>query len=229
MTNRPGLLSVALGLCGCLAFVASGTSIGLTAQAADKAKASTPHSKPKAAAGKSVAASTAQAKASKPAAAAYDGPPVLDPSRFFGAAQMGYASAKAAPEVISHLFCYCGCDATEGHHNLIDCYTGMHGTDCHICQEEAVEALKLSRDHKSIAEIQKQIDQDFSNQYPFTQPTANFKAYKASRLYTPAPDTNTQAAGPEPAPDDKAPKEATAPKVKPGFHVGACCSEGEKK
>jgi len=233
MTNRPGLLAFAVGLCGCLALVAGATNLGLTAQAADKAKATGSQSKAKTAPAKSVAASMTATKDAKSAAGAsstaYDGPPVLDPSRYFGGAQLGYASAKAAPEVMAHVFCYCGCDATEGHHHLIDCYTSNHGQDCHICQEEAVEALKLSRDHKSMAEIQKQIDDDHSHWYPFTKPTANYAAYKASRLYTPAPDANTQVAGPEPSAEDKDTKEAAAPKVKPGFSVGSCCKDGDKK
>src|SRR5437016_679078 len=95
---------------------------------------------------KSAAHSKAAAKVAKAASGpcpvnaankdGYSGPPVLEPGKFFGEAAMGYASAQAAPQVMSKLFCYCGCDTTDGHSALIDCYTSMHGQDCHICQEE---------------------------------------------------------------------------------------------
>lgn len=159
----------------------------------------------------------------------YDGKPVLNPSGYFGAAAMGYASAKAAPEVMSHLFCYCGCDMSDSHSWLIDCFTSDHGRDCHICQEEAVLALRLHRDGASITEIQQRIDQDFSKHYPFEEPTATYKKYKENRLWTKAEgstsDVKPKTAGPEPATTGSAP--AKPPKVKEGFSVGTCCGKDE--
>lgn len=116
-------------------------------------------------------------------AVAYSGPPVLEPSQFFGEAAMGYASAKACPEVVSKVFCYCGCDISDGHGSLVDCYTGLHGTDCHICQEEAVLALRMKRNGSSIAEIQKKIDQEYAGKYPFSEESPALKKYKATRLW----------------------------------------------
>jgi hypothetical protein len=159
MTHRPVFLSFACSLIGCLSLVAIDVSLITRAHAAENEPAS--------ASGPAAAKKSTPAPAGKPAAA-YDGPAVLDPSRFFGGAAMGYASAKAAPQVMSQLFCYCGCDATDKHQHLIDCFTSPHGVDCHICQEEAVAALKLNRDHTPIAEIQRQIDEEFSHHYPFT-------------------------------------------------------------
>ncbi len=156
----------------------------------------------------------------------YDGKPVLSPSGYFGAAAMGYASAKAAPEVMARLFCYCGCDVSDSHSWLIDCFTSDHGKDCHICQEEAVLALRLHRDGASMTEIQQRIDQDFSKHYPFEEPTATYKKYKENRLWTkaesPAPSgVKPQTAGPEPATTGSA--AGKPPKVKEGFSVGTCC------
>ncbi|MBX9720408.1 MAG: hypothetical protein K2X81_03340, partial [Candidatus Obscuribacterales bacterium] len=45
---------------------------------------------------------------------------VLEPGQFFGLASFGYASAKACPEVMEKLFCYCGCDLTDSHNSLLD-------------------------------------------------------------------------------------------------------------
>jgi hypothetical protein len=140
----------------------------------------------------------------------------MDPSLASGMAAVGYASAKAAPEVMAKLFCYCGCDMTDSHTALIDCFTGQHGMDCHICQEEAVLALRMHRDGASIAEIQKRVDAEFSKQYPFTEKTAALKKYEAMRAGTPAPAAST---GTE--------KSASKPKLKPGMTAGDCCKKGK--
>lgn len=105
---------------------------------------------------------------------------VLDPSKFFGLASFGYAAAKSCPEVMEKLFCYCGCDLTDSHVSLLDCFTSIHGVDCHICQEEAILARKMNSDGSPIAEIQKSIDEKYSKDYPFEQDTPAYKNYKAT-------------------------------------------------
>lgn len=105
---------------------------------------------------------------------------VLDPSKFFGLASFGYAAAKTCPEVMEKLFCYCGCDLTDQHVSLLDCFTSVHGVDCHICQEEAILARKMNSDGSPIAEIQKSIDEKYSKDYPFEQDTPAYKNYKAT-------------------------------------------------
>ena len=169
---------------------------------------------------------------------------VLDPGQFFGEAAIGYASAKACPDICAKLFCYCGCDITDSHTNLLDCFTSYHGVDCHICQEEAVLALRLHRDGVPLEEIQKKVDMQYSSQYPFEQDTPAYKKYKATRLWKksdeapPSSDAGKASGGRDPdskAQDDKdAQPKATpsadgskTPKVKPGFHVGNCC-KGDK-
>lgn len=147
---------------------------------------------------------------------------VLDPKQFFGLAQMGYACAEAAPEIMEKLFCYCGCDFTDKHHSLLDCFTTIHGVDCHICQEEAVFALKLKKEDVPIAEIQRQIDERYSKEYPFENDTDTYKKYKAERLY------NKEIG------DRSNPKEEvsakTPPKLKEGKAMPDCCAaKGKKK
>jgi hypothetical protein len=171
---------------------------------------------PESSKGKTEKAGPEPAAASTSGSGAYNGPPVMDPSLASGMAAVGYASAKAAPEVMAKLFCYCGCDMTDSHTALIDCFTGQHGMDCHICQEEAVLALRMHRDGASIAEIQKRVDAEFSKQYPFTEKTAALKKYEAMRAGTPAPAAST---GTE--------KSASKPKLKPGMTAGDCCKKGK--
>lgn len=189
------------------------------------------------------AASKHGGKPAEPAApvTAYAGPPVLEPSQFVGEAAMGYASAKACPEVMSKVFCYCGCDISDGHGSLVDCYTGLHGTDCHICQEEAVLALRMHRNGSNIAEIQKRIDQEYGTKYPFAEESPALKKYKATRLWkvsaasaedlsmqrTPAKDSGSDGVAEQKSASE--PKSASVPKVKKGFTVGKCCGEHHNK
>lgn len=174
----------------------------------------------------STATATGQVKASADKAAdAKPGnlPPVLDPSKFFGQAQMGYACAAKIPEICSKLFCYCGCDITDKHCNLLECFASLHGVDCHICQEEAVMALRMSREDQSLAEIQKQIDINFQQNYPFQTETQALKTYKATRLWQPTPDKGSATQAPSPPESTEGP-----PQVKEGAKVGSCCAAGHK-
>lgn len=141
--------------------------------------------------------------------------PVLDPGTFVGLAQMGYAAAKGCPQVIAHIFCYCGCDITDNHKSLLDCFTGLHGVDCHICQEEALQALRQYRNGDSLAVIQQSIDEGYSSKYPFKDPTPALKKYLASRLWHPQGQTASQAPanlGSNPEPNH-----------------GSCCAEKDKE
>jgi len=115
--------------------------------------------------------------------------PVLPAEQFFGAAAMGYTAAKIIPHVCSKIFCYCGCDVTDSHNCLLDCYTSMHGADCHICQEEAMQALRMSRDNTPLATIQKTIDDAFQSKYPFKEESKALKNYRATRTYSPTGQT----------------------------------------
>lgn len=169
------------------------------------------------------------ATAAKADKSVYSGPPVLDASRFFGFAAVGYASAKAAPEVMAKLFCYCGCDATDNHSYLIDCFTGVHGVDCHICQEEAVMALKMHRDNTPIAQIQKTIDQQFASKYPFAEDTPTYKKYKATRLWKFGADEIAGPSPPDASGSASQSDKSSKPKLKPGFAAGSCCVAGDHK
>ena len=105
---------------------------------------------------------------------------VLPPNKFFGQAAVGYSAAKAAPEVCAKLFCYCGCDLTDSHSTLLDCFTCDHGADCQICQEEAIIGLRMKREGKDLYSIQSAIDKAYSNQYPWDEPSEKLIKYRES-------------------------------------------------
>lgn len=111
---------------------------------------------------------------------------VLNPDQYIGKVKMGYMAAKAAPEICEKVFCYCGCDYTDEHASLLDCFTSDHGVDCYICQEAAIMSLKMKRKGESLSNIQKAIDLRWGKIYPFyEQPSANIKRYWATRLWAP--------------------------------------------
>lgn len=160
---------------------------------------------------------------SVPAQASKVAPPaVLDPNKFFGNARAGYMAAQEAPDVCAQLFCYCGCDLTDEHKTLLDCFTSDHGVDCHICQEEALVGLKMKRQGKSMTEIQKAVDIMFQKQYPFDEVSPALKKYRAERLWKEEPaGTSTKSSTKT---STKSPK-ATVRKAKVGqAKAGSCCS-----
>lgn len=161
---------------------------------------------------------------------------VLDPSKFYGLASFGYAAAKTCPEVMEKIFCYCGCDLTDSHVSLLDCFTSIHGVDCHICQEEAILARKMHSDGSSIVDIQKAIDEKYARDYPFEQDTPAYKSYKATRYTTGKSAGTASGANSSKAPDNSKPvvagpedPDAPLPKLKPGKQMPKCCKADEHK
>lgn len=181
-------------------------------------------------------------------------PPVLDPNKFFGHAKSGYAAAQLCPEICAKLFCYCGCDMTDDHDSLLDCFTTDHGVDCHICQEEALIALKMKREGKSMKQIQQAIDIMFEKEYPFDEPTAVIQKYRKNRLWQPgtvktldkpgsaaakssptsagnSAGTASQSASGKPGTTSQKPATSAGKPIlgKNGQPVGACCAGHSKE
>jgi cytochrome c-type biogenesis protein CcmH/NrfG len=52
----------------------------------------------------------------------------LAPALFRGKAAQAYQVAHEIPRVLERLTCYCGCDKTVGHRNLLDCFLDDHGS-----------------------------------------------------------------------------------------------------
>lgn len=108
---------------------------------------------------------------------------IWDGPKAEGAVAQSYAAAKAQPELMSKLFCYCGCDVSENMPSLLTCFQSNHSTDCNICQEEALLASRLHKKGLAIREIQVQVDRQYSSRYPFDTPSELLKRYEKARLY----------------------------------------------
>ena len=121
---------------------------------------------------------------------------VLDPARFRTVkwqdkptVPAAYAIAKKHPDILERLFCYCGCDLTEKHVTLLDCFTDSdeHGASCSECIDEAFLADQLFRDGATMSRIQQIVDEQFCPKYPFApgERTKTYKTYLTTkRLYT---------------------------------------------
>ena len=52
--------------------------------------------------------------------------PTLDPARFVGKPAEAHRVARAMPDTLDQLYCYCECDKSIGHKSLLSCYTDGH-------------------------------------------------------------------------------------------------------
>ena len=102
----------------------------------------------------------------------------LAPEKFSMPGKLGYAAAKQYPEVIEHLFCYCGCDITDQHKSLMDCYVSNHGAYCTICMEEAILAKEMKDKNSNLKEIQAKVDKKFGKLYPYGSATQALLDYR---------------------------------------------------
>lgn len=154
---------------------------------------------------------------------------VLEPHQFFGQAKAGYVAAQKVPEICDKLFCYCGCDLTDCHGSLLDCFTSDHGVDCHICQEEALIALKMHRKNKPLPEIQKYIDKRYEHEYPFQVESEVLKKYKAQRLWKESTDRDKKKEKREEASNSKQESKEETKKKKSSSSSSSCCSGKKSK
>ncbi len=153
---------------------------------------------------------------------------VLAANKIHGRGSVGYAAARACPEILDKLFCYCGCDRTDGHNALLDCFTSEHGVYCDDCQEEAILANKLNKDGKSMKDIQEAVDKKFSRHYPFEKPSLRYQKYKDSRLYIKDAANGTLLKATEQSnklqEHNKNGAISSDLKLKPGKSISKCCS-----
>ncbi len=54
-------------------------------------------------------------------------PTPLPADRFQGRVREAYKAAAEIPDVLAGVKCYCGCDKSQGHRNLLDCFVDDHG------------------------------------------------------------------------------------------------------
>jgi len=87
----------------------------------------------------------------------------LDPNQFVGEVKTAYQIAERDPALLAQLHCYCGCDRTDGHKNLLDCYRDTHGSHCAICTGEAIEAEKLAQQGMPVEKIRDALRDRYAN------------------------------------------------------------------
>jgi hypothetical protein len=86
----------------------------------------------------------------------------LDPELFVGDVKKAYQVAERDPALLAQMHCYCGCDRTLGHKNLLDCFRDDHGSHCEICTGEAIEAGKLAEQGMPIEKIRDSLRDRFA-------------------------------------------------------------------
>ncbi|MGO9450510.1 MAG: CYCXC family (seleno)protein [Candidatus Binataceae bacterium] len=77
----------------------------------------------------------------------------LDPAAFAGEARDAYQIARNKPTLLVQLHCYCGCDVTLGHRNLLDCFRDRHASICATCMGEAVDANQMAKQNSPVEQI----------------------------------------------------------------------------
>src|ERR1700733_978154 len=97
------------------------------------------------------------------AAAAQNVRLTLDPNQFVGDVKKAYQIAEHDPALLAQLHCWCGCDRTDGHKNLLDCYRDTHGSHCAICTGEAIEAEQLAKQGMPVDKIRDALRDRFEN------------------------------------------------------------------
>ncbi len=54
--------------------------------------------------------------------------PTLSPHKFTGKVRSAYEVARAIPQVLDRLYCYCRCRENFNHKNLLSCYVDTHAS-----------------------------------------------------------------------------------------------------
>lgn len=54
--------------------------------------------------------------------------PTLSPQSFTGKVRRAYEVARAIPQVLDRLYCYCRCRENFGHKNLLSCFVDTHAS-----------------------------------------------------------------------------------------------------
>ncbi|MGO9607388.1 MAG: CYCXC family (seleno)protein [Candidatus Binataceae bacterium] len=87
----------------------------------------------------------------------------LDPKLFQGEVREAYEVAERDPALLAQLHCYCGCDKSDGHKSLLDCYRDKHGSTCAICVGEAREAEVLAKQGMPVEQIRDSLRNRFGH------------------------------------------------------------------
>jgi hypothetical protein len=74
-----------------------------------------------------------------------------------------YDAARTYPEIFDGLYCACQCRDPLGHRSLLACFESKQATGCMGCREEALLVAKLAKEGKTLDEIRKAVDKEWSS------------------------------------------------------------------
>lgn len=90
-------------------------------------------------------------------------PYTLEPSNFKDPETVkSYEAARAVPEVLEHMPCYCGCFSNSGHRNNLDCFKDNHGETCALCRTIAIESRAMSEQGMATEQINIAINEKYA-------------------------------------------------------------------
>jgi Protein of unknown function with PCYCGC motif len=90
-------------------------------------------------------------------------PPILGKGQLWGTNDQypfqshAYELAAKIQNVIYQQPCYCYCDRGMGHKSLHSCFEGTHGAVCATCMKELYYSYRMTKQHKTAAQIRKGI------------------------------------------------------------------------
>jgi hypothetical protein len=94
----------------------------------------------------------------------------LDPAQFAGKTRQAYEAAQEVPEVLAQLPCFCGCmGGGIGHRNNLDCFHDLHGVDCTMCQDIAIDARGMYKSGFEIDRIRERIKEKYGKYAALTR------------------------------------------------------------
>lgn len=102
---------------------------------------------------------------------------LVSADKFQGEVRKAYEVAHKIPEILDQLFCYCGCDITDAHCTLLDCYLSNHSVDCNECKGEAMMSSKMHSEGATIDAIRQKLHENWKKHYIFKSPTPAYKRY----------------------------------------------------
>jgi hypothetical protein len=90
--------------------------------------------------------------------------PTLAPEQYSGKAREAYVVARAIPQTLAQLPCYCHCDRGMGHKSLHSCFEDDHAANCATCIEEALLAYRLqAKEHLSAEQVRERIIEQYGD------------------------------------------------------------------
>ncbi len=90
--------------------------------------------------------------------------------------RLTYQIAGQATDILEWMPCYCGCGASVGHRNNLNCFIQEvkdggaivwddHGTRCLVCLEIALQSAKMYKEGMNLQEIRQTIDEMYKEGY----------------------------------------------------------------